>query len=136
MSAHQFLQPEGWPPPHGYANGVLAEGRTLWLAGQVGWDQRNRFPPDLPGQVEQALRNTTAVLAAAGAKPEHVVRMTWYMVDVVDYQRKLHEIGEAYRRVMGRHYPAMSVVQVARLVEREALVEIEMTAVLPPGRQK
>lgn len=125
------VQPEGWPRPRGYANGVVADGETVWIAGQIGWDETGRFAAGLPGQVEQALRNIVAVLAAADARPEHLVRLTWYLVDIADYEAKLPEIGDAYRRVLGKHFPTMTVVQVARLVERQALVEIEATAVLP-----
>jgi enamine deaminase RidA (YjgF/YER057c/UK114 family) len=127
----RILQPEGWPEPKGYANGILGEGRTVWIAGQIGMDAEGRIAADLPAQIEQALRNICAVLAAAGGRPEHVVRMTWYMRDLGQYEAQLKPIGAAWRRVMGRHFPAMTVVEISRLVEREALVEIEATAVLP-----
>ena len=129
MGLHRVVQPESWPPPRGYANGILSAGETLWIAGQIGWDAAGAFPATLTEQVEQALRNIVAVLDAAGAGPEHVVRLTWYLVSVADYKASLAEIGAAYRRVMGRHYPVMAVVQVVRLVEDRALVEIEATAV-------
>ncbi len=125
------LLPDGWPAPKGFANGILAEGRTIWVAGQIGMDAAGTFGADLPAQVEQTLRNILAVLATAGAGPQEVVRMTWYMRDLGDYEAKLKEIGAAYRRVMGRHFPAMTAVEISRLVEPAALVEIEATAVLP-----
>ncbi|HUZ72669.1 MAG TPA: RidA family protein [Stellaceae bacterium] len=126
-----ILQPDGWPPPKGFANGILAEGRTVWVAGQIGMDPAGVLAPDLPAQVEQALRNIEAVLAVAGARPAQIVRLTWYMTDLARYEARLKEVGAAYRRVMGRHFPTMTVVEIARLVERRALVEIEATAVLP-----
>lgn len=127
---NRIIHPEGWPPAKGFAHGILAEGRTLWIAGQVGWDAAGHFADGLVAQIEQTLRNIAAVLAAAGATPEHIVRMTWYMTDLADYTARLKEIGEAYRRVMGRHFPAMTAVEVVALVEPRALVEIEATAVL------
>lgn len=131
----QKLQPPGWERPKGYSNGVVAEGRMVFVSGQIGWDETGAFVSrDLAGQVRQCLRNTLAVLAEVGAGPEHVVRMTWYVTDRGEYLKSQKEIGEAYREFMGRHYPAMSVVEVSALMESEALVEIESTAVLPPGR--
>jgi len=127
----EFLQPSGWPSPSGYSNGVAARGKTIYAAGQVGWDSGKRFPSSLPEQVEQALRNIVAVLAEAGAKPEHLVRLTWFVADRQDYIDRQREVGAAYRRVIGRHYPAMSLVQVAGLLEPQALVEIEATAMIP-----
>lgn len=127
----KLLQPEGWPEPKGYANGILAEGRTVWVAGQIGMDADGRLAADLPTQIEQALRNICAVLATAGGQPQDIVRMTWYMRNLGQYEVQLKPIGAAWRRVMGRHFPAMTVVEVTRLVERAALVEIEATAVLP-----
>jgi enamine deaminase RidA (YjgF/YER057c/UK114 family) len=125
------LQPPGWPEPRGYANGIAASGELIFVGGQIGWDETGAFPfVDLPGQVGQALRNIVAVLAEAGAGPEHVVRMTWYVTSREDYLASLKEIGAAYRAVMGRNYPAMAVVEVTALVESSALVEIEATAVL------
>jgi len=124
------LQPPGWPEPRGYANGILASGELVFVGGQVGWDADGRFAPDLAGQVGQTLRNIVAVLAEAGAGPEHVARLTWYITDREDYLAHPKEIGAAYREVMGRHFPAMAVVQVVALVEAEAKVEIEATAVL------
>jgi len=133
LNPFQTLQPDGWPRPSGYSNGLLAEGRQIFIAGQVGWDPRTcRFDSDrLADQVVQALRNVTAVLAAAQARPEHIVRMTWYLTSRAEYLAELEPIGAAYRAVMGRHYPAMTAVEVSGLVEVGAKVEIEVTAVLP-----
>jgi enamine deaminase RidA (YjgF/YER057c/UK114 family) len=126
------LQPPGWPRPKGYANGIEASGRLVFVAGQIGWDETGAFPAaDLAGQVRRTLSNVVAVLAEAGAGPEHVVRLTWYVTDRDEYLAALKEIGAAYRDVMGRHFPAMAVVAVAGLIEAEAKVEIEATAVLP-----
>jgi len=126
------LQPPGWPRPRGYANGVEASGRLVFTAGQIGWDETGAFPSeDLSGQVRRTLSNVLAVLAEAGAGPEHVVRLSWYVTDRDEYVASLKEIGEAYRDVMGRVYPAMAVVAVTALVEARAKVEIEATAVVP-----
>jgi enamine deaminase RidA (YjgF/YER057c/UK114 family) len=126
------LQPPGWPRPRGYANGIEASGRLVFTAGQIGWNETGSLAaPDLAGQVRQTLANVVAVLAEAGAGPEHVVRLTWYVTSREEYLGALKEIGAAYREVMGRHYPAMAVVVVAGLVEAEAKVEIEATAVVP-----
>lgn len=127
----EILQPPGWPRPKGYANGVAARGKLVFTAGQVGWDTQGNFPDTLAGQVELALANVTAVLAEAGAGPEHLVRLTWFIADRRAYLDAQSEIGAAYRRVLGRHYPAMSLVEVSALVESKALVEIEATAVVP-----
>ena len=128
----RVVQPEGWPRPRGYANGVLAQGRLLFTAGQIGWDENEQFASDdLIEQVRQALKNTLAVLAAGGAKPEHVVRMTWYLTDKREYLRRAKEFGAVYRELMGRHFPAMAMVQVAALIEDRAKVEVETTAVIP-----
>ncbi|MYN09998.1 RidA family protein [Pseudoduganella aquatica] len=128
----QFLQPPGWVQPKGYANGVAASGRTVCVSGMIGWDAEGRFhTSDFAGQVEQALRNIVAVLAEANAGPEHVVRMTWYVIDKKEYVAAYKEIGAAYRAVFGRHFPAMTAVQVAGLIEDEAKVEIEVTAIVP-----
>ena len=127
----EVLQPPGWPRPRGYANGIAAEGRIVFVAGQIGWDEEQRFEAGLAGQVRRTLANVLAVLAEAGGGPEHVARMTWYVTDREAYLRELEPIGAAYRELMGRHYPAMAVVVVAGLIEPEALVEIEATAVLP-----
>ncbi len=128
------LQPPGWPRPRGYANGIEASGRLVFVAGQIGWDQTGAFPSaDLAGQVRQTLSNVVAVLAEAGAGPEHVVRLTWYVTDRDEYLATPKEIGAAYREIMGRHFPAMAVVVVAGLVEEQAKVEIEATAVVGEG---
>lgn len=128
---HRILHPEGWPAPRGYVNGVAARGRMVFTGGLVGWDAGGAFPAGIAAQVRATLANTRAVLAEAGAGPEHVVRMTWYVVDAEAYVAARKEIGAAWRDVMGRHYPPMAVVAVVRLVEPEALVEIETTAVVP-----
>jgi enamine deaminase RidA (YjgF/YER057c/UK114 family) len=130
----KVLQPPAWPRPRGYANGIAAPagGTLVFVAGQIGWDASGSFPSsDLVGQVRRALENVVAVLREAGGRPEHVVRMTWYVVDRAEYLAWGAEIGEAYRAVMGRHFPAMSAVEVAALMEGEAKVEIEATAVVP-----
>ena len=127
-----FLQPEGWPRPKGYSNGISASGRMVFVSGMVGWDKDGVFhTDDFAGQVRQALENIVAVLAEGGAKPEHIVRMTWYVLDKKEYVGAYPEIGAAYRELIGRHYPTMSAVQVAGLVEDRAKVEIEVTAVVP-----
>jgi enamine deaminase RidA (YjgF/YER057c/UK114 family) len=125
------LQPPGWPRPKGYANGMAGQGRVVLVGGQVGWDAEGRFPAGFVAQAEQALRNILAVLAEAGGGPEHVGRLTWYVTDMAEYRESLRVLGPAYRVVMGRHFPAMTLVQVAALVEPEARVEIEATAILP-----
>lgn len=126
------LEPAGWKDPSGYANGIEAEGRLVFVAGQVGWGPDAKMvAPDLTGQTRQALRNIEAVLACAGATVRNVTRMTWYVVDLDEYRRERSGIGDAYREVMGGHYPAMTLVQVAALVEPDARVEIEATAVVP-----
>jgi enamine deaminase RidA (YjgF/YER057c/UK114 family) len=130
-SSHTLLQPAGWPRPVGYANGVLARGDLIFTGGLVGWDAEGRFADGLVEQARQALVNITIVLAEAGATPEHLVRMTWYVVDIEAYRAVGPALGRAYRDVIGRHYPAMAVVEVTRLVEPQALVEIEATAVIP-----
>jgi len=128
---HERLHPMGWKPAKGYANGIVAQGRTVFLAGQVGWNSQEVFETDdFVGQVEQALRNIVAILAEAGGHPEHLVRLTWFVTDKQEYLGRTREVGEAYRRVIGRHFPAMSLVEVAGLVEDGAKVEIEATAVL------
>jgi enamine deaminase RidA (YjgF/YER057c/UK114 family) len=127
----RILQPSGWAPPRGYANGVAAEGRQVFVGGQIGWDADQRIvSDDFAAQVRQALANVVAVLAEAGAKPEHLVRLTWYVTSRDEYQAALGEIGAAYREIVGRHFPAMSVVVVAGLLEPRAKVEIEATAVI------
>ncbi len=129
---HQILQPENWVPAKGYSNGVIAKGRTIFLGGQIGWNSEQVFETDdFIGQVRQALENIVTLLKEAGAGPEHVVRLTWFITDKQAYSTRLRELGEAYRSVMGRNFPPMSVVQVTALIEDEAKVEIEATAVLP-----
>jgi enamine deaminase RidA (YjgF/YER057c/UK114 family) len=129
---HDILQPPGWPRPKGYANGIAAHGsRTIYVAGQIGWDENCQWQTDdLVGQVRQTLRNTLAVLKAGGAGPEHVVRMTWYITDKADYLHHAAQIGEVYRELMGKNYPAMAMVEVRALMEDRAKVEIETTAVV------
>lgn len=130
----RILLPEGWPRPKGYANGVLAEGRMVFTAGLVGWNERQIFASDtLAGQFRQIIENTIAVLAEGGARPEHIVRMTWYVTDKQEYLSNLKEIGAVWRELIGAHYPAMAVVEVSALMEDAAKIEIESTAVLPPG---
>ena len=134
MSAPRVLQPEGWPRPSGYSNGVEVQGRQVYVAGQIGWDAQGRFAgTTLAAQVRQALLNVRAVLACAGAEPGHLVRLTWYVTSRTDYHAELKQIGAAYREVMGRSFPPMSVVQVVALMEAQARVEIEATAVIPAG---
>lgn len=127
----RVLQPAGWPQPKGYANGILAEGRFVLTGGVVGWDVAGRFADGFVAQVRQALENIVAILAEGGAGPEHLVRLTWYVVDMDEYVSNLKALGRAYRDVIGAHYPSMSLVQVVRLVEPAARVEIEATAVVP-----
>lgn len=129
----RILQPAGWPRPKGYANAIEASGgRTVYVAGLIGWNEEEKFvAKDLPGQFKQILRNLVALLAEAGAGPEHVVRMTWYITDKQAYLREARRIGEIYREIMGRVFPTMAVVQVVALMEDEALIEIETTAVIP-----
>ena len=125
------LRPAGWPAPRGYANGMMADGRILVTGGVVGWDVAGNFPEGFVAQVRQTLLNIRAILAAGGAEPHHLVRLTWYVLDVDEYVASLRELGRAYREIDGAHYPAMAVVQVVRLVEKAARVEIEATAVVP-----
>ena len=130
-----ILHPAGWAPPVGYSNGIVsAPGRIVFVAGQIGWNAQQRFESDdFVAQVEQALANIVAVLAEADARPEHLVRLTWYITDKREYLARLPEVGGVYRRTIGRHFPAMSLVQVAALLEDRAKVEIEATAVVPPA---
>lgn len=131
-SPHTFLQPDGWAPAKGYANGVLAEGRMIYTGGLVGWNARQEWEHlDMLGQFRQTLENIVAVLAKGGARPEHLVRLTWYITDKAEYNANLKEFGAIYRDVIGRHFPAMAVVQVVALMEDEAKIEIEATAVVP-----
>ena len=129
---HTILQPEGWAKPVGYANGVAARGRLVFVGGQVGWTGQSKFETDdLVGQVRRTLQNVVAILAEGGAGPEHITSMTWYFTDKAEYLANLRGIGEAYREVIGRHYPAMAAVQVMALIEDRAKVEIQATAVVP-----
>jgi enamine deaminase RidA (YjgF/YER057c/UK114 family) len=131
----EILQPPDWAPPRGYSNGIAVRGRQIYVAGQVGWDAEGRFrSASLAAQVRQALENICAVLSEAKAGPEHIVRLTWYVTSRSEYYAELEEIGAAYRAVMGRHFPVMSVVQVVALMEAQAKVEIEATAVVPDTR--
>ena len=127
----QLLQPSGWPQPKGYANGVMAEGRLIVTGGVVGWDVAGRFADGLVAQVRQTLENIVAILAEGGARPDHLVRLTWYVVDMDEYVSNLKMLGKVYREVIGTHYPSMALVQIVRLVEPSARVEIEATAVVP-----
>jgi enamine deaminase RidA (YjgF/YER057c/UK114 family) len=128
----QALQPPGWKRPKGYANGIASEGRLIFLAGQVGWDADERIVgTSFAAQAEQALANIVAILAEGGAGPEHLVRLTWFVTDKSEYLASQAAVGEAYRRVIGRHFPAMSVIEVKGLYEDGAKLEIEATAVVP-----
>jgi enamine deaminase RidA (YjgF/YER057c/UK114 family) len=128
----EFLQPEGWARPVGYANGVAARGRTIFVGGQVGWNAECRFETDdFVGQVRQTLENVVSVLKTGGAEPHHITSMTWYFVDKKEYVQNLRGIGEAYRAIIGRHFPAMAAMQVVALVEDRARIEIQATAVVP-----
>jgi enamine deaminase RidA (YjgF/YER057c/UK114 family) len=128
----EVLQPKDWPAPKGYANGIVAAGRQVYIAGQIGWTAEGKLvSDDFVAQVDQALTNVLKVLAEAGGEPAHLVRMTWYLTDKSEYLSRQREIGAAYRRVIGRHFPVMSAIIVAGLIENGAKVEIEATAVLP-----
>lgn len=128
----EFLQPNGWKPAKGYANGVVAQGRMVFLGGQIGWNEEQQFESDgFIDQFRQTLSNIVVLLAEAGAGPEHLVRLTWYITDRDAYLNSQKEMGAVYREVIGRHFPPMAVVQVVKLVEERALIEIEATAVLP-----
>jgi enamine deaminase RidA (YjgF/YER057c/UK114 family) len=128
----KHLQPPGWAPARGYANGIAARGTQIYVGGQIGWNAVQQFETDdFIAQVAQTLRNIVAVLKESDAGPQHMVRMTWYITDRTEYLARLKELGGVYREVMGRHFPAMSCVQVAALMEERAKVEIEVTAVLP-----
>jgi enamine deaminase RidA (YjgF/YER057c/UK114 family) len=128
----QAINPEGWPQPRGYSNGIIAEGRVLFIAGQIGWNAKGMLVADaFLEQAVQAMRNVVTVLHEAGGKIEHLARLTWYVTDKEEYLEASHALGEAYRDIFGRHYPAMTLVQVAALLEDHARVEIEATAVLP-----
>ena len=128
----KILQPPGWPRPRGYSNGVAARGTVVFVGGQIGWNAQGRLESDdFAAQARQALANVVAVLAEAGGKPEHIARMTWYVTDRREYVAAYKGIGEAYRAIMGRHFPAMTAVEVSGLIEDRARVEIEATAVIP-----
>lgn len=128
---HQVISPEGWAPAKGYANGILTKDGTLYVGGQIGWTAEQVFEShDFIGQMEQALRNILAILEAAGGTADDLTRLTWYVTDKQEYLARQREVGQAYRRVLGRHFPAMTMVVVSALVEDEALVEIEATAVI------
>ncbi|MCD6041320.1 MAG: enamine deaminase RidA [Burkholderiales bacterium] len=132
MSMMQILQPPGWARPKGFSNGIACSGRLVFIAGQIGWTGEGKWESqDFAGQFRQALKNILAVLAEAGGEPEHLVRLTWYVLDKREYLNAIKAVGEAYRELMGRHYPTMAVVQVSGLVEAEARLEIEATAVIP-----
>jgi enamine deaminase RidA (YjgF/YER057c/UK114 family) len=130
-SGAQILQPSGWPMPKGYANGMAADGRIVVTGGVIGWDAQERLADGFVAQVRQTLENIAAILLEGGARPEHLVRLTWYVVDMDEYLANLRELGQVYREIFGAHYPAMALVQVVRLVEKAARVEIEATAVIP-----
>jgi enamine deaminase RidA (YjgF/YER057c/UK114 family) len=131
----EILQPPGWPRPRGYANGVAAQGRLVFVSGMIGWNDNGEFESDdFAGQARQALLNVVAVLREAGARPEHIVRMTWYVVDKQEYLGASAALGAAYREIIGAHYPAMTAVEVRALIEDRARVEIEATAVVPDDR--
>lgn len=128
----KIIQLPGWPKPKGYSNGIVAKGRLVFVAGQVGWNAQEKFETsDFAGQARQALKNIVAILAEAGAGPEHICRMDWFLGDVKEYNASLNELGAAYREVIGKHYPVMTAVQVGGFVETGAKLEIEVTAVLP-----
>lgn len=128
----QILQPPSWAKPRGYSNGVAASGSIVFISGQIGWDEQCQFQTDnFVGQVRQALVNVLAVLAECGGRPEHIVRLTWYVVDRQEYLSSSKALGKVYQELMGKHYPAMTVVQVSALIEDAARVEIEATAVVP-----
>lgn len=128
----KILQPSGWPQPRGYSNGIAARGQQVFVAGMIGWDEQRRFASDdFVAQARQALRNIVTVLAAAGARPEHITRMTWYVTSKPEYLAAAQALGAAYREVIGRHYPVMTAVEVSALMEDDAKVEIEVTAVVP-----
>lgn len=128
----EFLEPEGWAKPKGYANGTKAKGELIFIAGQIGWNAEQQFETDdFAAQVDQALRNVAAVCRAGGAEPSHITRMTWYITDKPAYLASLKQIGASWKAIMGRHFPAMAVVAVSALMEDRAKVEIEATAVIP-----
>jgi enamine deaminase RidA (YjgF/YER057c/UK114 family) len=129
--SHDILQPSGWPRPKGYTNGIKARGDFVFVGGMVGWDAHEKFPQGFVAQARQALENIVAVLREGGAAPQHIVRMTWYVLDMDEYLASRRELGPIYREVIGNHFPTMALVAVSRLVEPEARLEIETTAVVP-----
>lgn len=132
QSPHAFLHPRNWKAAKGYANGIAADGRMIFVAGQIGWNAEQQFESqDFAAQARQALQNIVAVVREAGGKPEHITRLTWYVTDKNEYLARLTDVGAAYRSVMGKHFPAMTMVQVAALIEDAAKVEIEASAVVP-----
>jgi enamine deaminase RidA (YjgF/YER057c/UK114 family) len=130
-AGHTILQPEGWPRPRGYANGILARGQMVFVGGMIGWDAEQRLAEGFVAQTRQAFLNIDAVLREGSAAPEHIVRLTWYVLDMDEYLAALPQLGPCYREIMGRHFPAMALVEVNRLVEPGARLEIEATAVIP-----
>jgi enamine deaminase RidA (YjgF/YER057c/UK114 family) len=130
----EILHPKNWPVPKGYSNGLMAEGRIVVTGGIVGWDEQGAFADGFVAQARRTFENIRAILAEGGAEPRHLVRLTWYVVDIDEYLANLRELGRAYRDVFGTHYPAMALVQVVRLVEKEARLEIEATAVVPSAK--
>ena len=128
----RILQPKGWPRPKGFSNGILAEGKTIFVAGQIGWNRKEQMVSnDFVEQTSQVLKNIVDILEEGGAKPQHLTRLTWYITHMPDYLNNLREIGKVYSEVIGRHYPVMTLVMVTGLVEQDAKVEIEATAVIP-----
>ena len=125
------LLPEGWPRPRGYSNGIQADGEQVFVAGMIGWNEQEELAEGFVAQLAQALKNTVAVLAEAGAGPQHVVRMTWYVKDLDAYRDNIKDVGPAYREIMGKNFPAMAVIGISDLVDKGALIEIETTAVIP-----
>jgi enamine deaminase RidA (YjgF/YER057c/UK114 family) len=131
LATNAILNPPGWPQPKGYANGIKARGEMVFVGGMIGWDVHGKLPQGFVAQTKQLLENIVAVLKEGGAGPEHIVRMTWYVVDIDEYRTCLPELGKVYREILGRNFPAMALVQVNSLVERDARLEIETTAVVP-----
>lgn len=127
----KYLLPDGWERPRGYSNGIVADGKQVFVAGMIGWNEKEKMAQGFVAQFSLALQNTMRVLAEADAGPEHVVRMTWYVKGLVEYRDNMSEVGSAWRDIMGKNYPTMAVVGVTDLVEKEALIEIETTAVVP-----
>lgn len=133
-SPHKIIKPQGWKRPRGYSNGIEAEGRIIFIAGQIGWDENEKIVSnDITKQIHQALKNVVAVVREAGGKPHHITKMTWYVTNKEEYRAALHKIGEVYRKVIGEYYPAMALIPVPELLEDEAKVEIEAVAVIGDG---